>query len=324
MFEEIGEWGWFAIAAAGIALICMAVTFLLRRQPASGSLDRPAPDDSKTDLVLGDMTEVLSRGLPGTHRDQEEVLPELRRAGYYSSSALVQYRAVRTVMILTPLFAAAAIAIMVPTSRMPWVALIGLAVASLGYSIPRLYLYLKAQGRSREIERGLPVFADMLSLALLAGQGLLLALNRVTAQLARPFPRMAEELQLVNRQAELLNLAAAFDQWAVRSQVTEVRNIAVILTQSVRLGNDVSTALMEYASAMRIGSRQRAEGKAQRASFWMLFPTILCLWIPAAVILVAPIFFEFGARQRQAREAMPDMGKDSAVGKILVNPNKKK
>jgi tight adherence protein C len=175
----------------------------------------------------------------------------------------------------------------------------------LGFALPRLYVRIRAQNRAAEIERGLPVFADMLSIALLAGQGLTGALRRVTIQLRNAFPRMADELELVLRQTEMLNLNVAFEQWANRSQLPDVRNLAVIIGQSQRLGNDVTTALMEYATNMRATARQRADARAQRASFWMLFPIILCLWIPATTILIGPLIFELGSRRANYRQQVP-------------------
>src|SRR5262249_59928044 len=141
--------------------------------------------------------------------------------------------------------------------------------------LPRMYVMLKARSRSAEIERGLPVFADMLSIALLAGQGLTGALKRVTTQLRNAFPRMADELELVIRQTEMLNLNVAFEQWANRSQLPDVRNLAALLGQSQRLGNDVTTGLMEYATNLRVTARQRAHAPANRASSRKLFPTTL-------------------------------------------------
>ena len=294
----MGEWGWIAVTFGGIASICFVMFFSLSRRRIPESRLESTGSDSHMDLVLGDMTDILSQGMPGEHRDRAEITPELARAGLYGPGALAEYRAIRAVMILTPLFAAAAISLLVESRYIPSVALGGVVLAALGYSLPRLYIYLKAQSRTREIERGLPVFAEMPSIALLAGQGLLGALRRVSGQLRNTFPQMTDELEIVVRQADMLNLNVAFDQWASRSQVADVRNLAVILTQSERLGNDVSTALMEYATNLRSRTRQRADAKAQRASFWMLFPTILCLWIPAAIVLVGPMYAEFAARRK--------------------------
>jgi tight adherence protein C len=308
---------WLSIIAAfvGVAIICFVIFFSLTRQRRSDTRLVAAESDSHPELLLlGDMTEILSEGMPGEQRDRAEIAPELPRAGLYGPAVLAEYRAVRAVLILTPLFAAAAICLLVEGPQIPTIALCGLVLASLGYSLPRLYIYLRAQARAREIERGLPMFADMLSIALLAGQGLIGALRRVSTQLRNSFPNMTDELEIVIRQADMLNLNVAFDQWANRSQVADVRNLAVILTQSQRLGNEVSSALMEYATNIRSGARQRADAKAQRASFWMLFPTILCLWIPAVIVLVAPMYAEFAARRAKAKELMPKLGPDGAAG----------
>ena len=39
--------------------------------------------------------------------------------------------------------------------------------------------------------------------------------------------------------------------------------------------------------------RQRAEAQANRLGFLMLFPTIFCLLVAAAIILIGPAYFEF-------------------------------
>lgn len=323
-------WGWVAIGASVAAVALLVAGILLRWRnsldrgravarrsgeidPGAGSGD-PASDPS---LVLGDMTDVLARGLPGSDRDQEQIQPELERAGFYGTNVLTEYRAVRAVLVLIPLFVAGAIALLVPPAMIVYVAVGGLFLSVLGFALPRLYVTLRASARSRQIERGLPVFADMLSIALLAGQGLTGALKRVTGQLREAFPLMAEELEIVIRQTELLNLQAAFEQWARRSQSAEVRNMALLLGQAQQLGNDVTTALMEYATHLRSDSRQKADARAQRASFWMLFPTILCLWIPAGIVLVGPAYFEFAQRRTKAREEIQSVAPDSPFGKVL-------
>lgn len=317
----MSEWAWFGITAGGLAVVLSLVFLALLRRPAAPRLDEQndplAGPLSGTNLILGDMTEILAGGLPGEERDREEILPEMARAGMYGRNALVEYRAVRAVLILTPLFAAAAVALLVAPPQIPYVAIAGLVLAVLGYSLPRVYVTIKAQSRTREVERGLPVFADLVSIALLAGQGLLGALRRVTAQLKPTFPRLAEELEIVIRQTELYNLSLAFEQWANRSQSPDVRSLSLILTQAQSLGNDISVALMEYATNMRSGARQRAEAKAQRASFWMIFPTIFCLWIPAAVILAGPIIFEFANRREKARDAVAPPTQGRPIGKAL-------
>jgi hypothetical protein len=87
------------------------------------------------------------------------------------------------------------------------------------------------------------------------------------------------------------------------------------------LGNDVSAALTGYAASVRSNARQRADAKAQRASFWMLFPTMLCLWIPAAVVLVAPAYFEFTARRAKLKDVLKQSDPTNQIGKTLNRQN---
>jgi Flp pilus assembly protein TadB len=301
----MNEWVGFGLIAAGVSAVCLgAVALVTRRGRSTAGRLGGSADESVSELVLGDMTVPLAGQLGGGGRDREQILPELLRAGFYRPTALTEYQALRTAFILTPLVAAAAACQLVEPRQMPWVILGGLLLAAVGFSAPRVYVNLMARKRIAEIERGLPVFADLLSLALMAGQSLLAGLGRVSDQLRGTFPRMSEELDIVRKQSELLSLNLAFDQWAQRSQIPELKNLAAILNQTQRVGNDVTTVLLEFATNLRTTLRQRADAQAQRAGFWMIFPTILCLWIPAGVILVGPLFFEFGERRRANKEAL--------------------
>jgi hypothetical protein len=96
----------------------------------------------------------------------------------------------------------------------------------------------------------------------------------------------------------------ALEQWSDRSGVPEVQNVSVAVSQADRLGVNVADALMELSTNFRTGMRQKADAAANRASVWMLFPTIACLWIPAALVLAAPVFFEFQDRRVKTREAI--------------------
>lgn len=311
------EWLWFAVTAAAVAALVLGVAALVGRR-APDRLGDKATGDSEPELLLGDLTEALSRGVPGEERDRAEIVPELDRAGIYGPNVLAEYRALRTVLVLVPLLLAAAVALLVEPRQIVYAAGAGVLLAGLGYALPRLYVSMRASARNREIERGLPVFSDMLSIALLAGQGLTGALRRVTAQLRPAFPGMTEELEIVGRHTEMLNLYAAFELWARRSQSAEVRNLALILGQSQKLGNDVTAALLEYATHLRSDVRQKADARAQRASFWMLFPTILCLWIPTAVVMVGPVWFEFADRRQKVKEELQQTSGDNPFTKSLV------
>ncbi|MCE9534494.1 MAG: type II secretion system F family protein, partial [Planctomycetes bacterium] len=298
------------IGAVGVALIGVLIIWLVREICG----DEPPP---RQPLLGGDTsTSGIYRGLAGTgssteiDRDREQIEPELRRAGYYRPTALAEYKSVRALLIIMPLVVAAGIALVIDRPRVPSVFVGGLILAGLGYSVPRLYVNMVARYRKREIERGLPVAVDMLVLGLMAGQNIMNAFARVAREVRRAYPVLAEEMALTYRQAELNTLGHSLRVWAVRSGVNEVYNLAVILSQSERQGADVATSLLEFSANFRIDLRQRADAQANRASFWMLFPTLLCMWIPAIVVLVAPVAMQFEDRRNAARDAAVPPGVD--------------
>ncbi len=122
-------------------------------------LDEPPPEP-----ILGDLTPALSEQVPMTDEDRGELHRELRVAGYYRPTALMEYTALRAVFIVVPLIAAGVGALFVQTAAMAlyvWGG--GLLAAVLGYSLPRVYLYFRGQARKHAIERGLPTAIDMLA-----------------------------------------------------------------------------------------------------------------------------------------------------------------
>ncbi len=257
---------------------------------------------SRADLLLGPWTPGLAAQVPMSEENRADLQQDLRAAGYYRKTALLEYAAVRTVLIVTPLVMAGVLALMAEKDQIGGVLFGGMLLAMLGYSLPRLYLYFRGQKRSREIDRALPIAVDMLTLCLSAGQNLLGALGRVAMELQNCHAVLGEEFEIIRQQADLRSLPHALQQFANRVQVAEVRNLAMILIQAERLGMDTCTALLEYANNLRMTQRQRADSLANRTMFWMLFPTLLCLWIPAAIVLIGPAVLEFDEQRKSAME----------------------
>jgi tight adherence protein C len=301
------EWIWLGVLFATIGGLCYGVLEWSnrRRRRTEDRLAR-RPDDSDTDsqpdLVLGEMTPPLAGQLPMPESTRADLAQELRAAGYYRPSAVTEYAAIRAVLVIVPLLTAGVLAVVLASAALPKVLVGGLAVSVLGFSLPRLFINWRARVRARQIERGLPVAVDLLTLGLSGGQSILSALRRVAKEIGLAYPVLAQELRIVEQQTELSSLEHALVQWADRVQVPEVRNLALILTHSERLGTDVGNALLEFSNNFRMTLRQRAESQANRASFWMVFPTLFCLWIPAAIILIGPIYAEFWQRRERARE----------------------
>jgi tight adherence protein C len=229
-----------------------------RRQRLAQRLAREPSTElgSTPELLLGDLTPALAEQTPMTAKDRTELQRELIDAGYYRPTALMEYAALRAVLVFVPLLAAVAVAVFVEPRQIPAVALGGAVVALLGYSVPRIYLNYLARVRTRQVERGLPVALDLLTLGLSAGLTILASLRRVAQELKTAYPVLAYELEIVQQQAELRSLEHALQQLADRVRIPEVRNLALILTQSERLGTHV---LPHHPQAARRGPGQQGQ-----------------------------------------------------------------
>jgi Flp pilus assembly protein TadB len=148
--------------------------------------------------LMGPMADALAAQIPMTRGGLDDLQKSLRNAGFYRSTALVSYRALRTVLVLIPLLAGGALAVLAPARHVPAVLMTAVALAGLGYSVPRAYVALLARKRARQIELGLPFAIDLLTPALSAGQTILAALQQVAGELRHSHPPLAEELEIVD------------------------------------------------------------------------------------------------------------------------------
>jgi tight adherence protein C len=254
---------------------------------------------STPELVLGELTPALSGQIPMSAETKSELQRDLMSAGMYRPTALMEYTAVRAVLTILPLILAGVVALLwtdtTPGAVRVWIG--GLIVAGLGFSVPRLYLIIRAASRKRAIERGLPTAIDMITLCLSAGLNVLNSIERVADELSLAFPELGFELQLVRRQADLRSLEFALVQFAERVDLPQLRNISVILSQSEKLGTDGVTVLREYSDNMRIYMKQHAEAIANRAPLKFLIPGYM-MTLGFFILLLTPPAMEVAAFRR--------------------------
>jgi tight adherence protein C len=234
----------------------------------------------------------------------------------------MEYTAVRAVLTILPLIFAGVVALLwtdtVADALKVWIG--GLIVAGLGFSIPRVYLYLKGISRRRAIERGLPTAIDMITLCLSAGLNVLNSIERVADELTLAYPELGFELQLVRRQADLRSLEFALIQFAERVDLPQLRNISVILNQSEKLGTDGVSVLREYSDNMRVYMRQHAEALANRAPLKFLIPSYLTM-LGFLILLLTPPAMEManfrkenplGNFREEGRQGLQELGRSRA------------
>jgi tight adherence protein C len=237
---------------------------------------------------FGPFTPLIAGLLPTTAAGRLAVQKDLLRAGFFEPVALVNFLAVRSLTTYIPLLAGEILAVLTvgPISLTFFV--VGLVLGILGYAIPRLVLASMADRRTEEIRRGLPMLMDTLGLTLSTGASLPAGLLRSGEAVRRGNPELSREVRVVVAQGEMRSLSYSLDRWKDRQPIPELGSFVYLLGQSDRLGADITPGLWELSASLQVNARQRAEAAANRANFYMIFPTVFCLLIAAALILVGP------------------------------------
>lgn len=249
--------------------------------------DTPLADGS--DYAFGTaLTPFLAAALPDTDARKQELKIDLIQAGYYKPHAFENIQAIRWIFLTLPLFLLCVMINVLPAQLEIWAIGVMLAVAVLGWALPKVYVAGQARDRRSEIERSLPDVLDMLNMCVSQGMTLIAALKRVIRELQVVFPALSQELKIVAEQAELGTLEHALINFSRRVDAPDVHSFTSLLIQTERMGTSVSVALGDYAENMRESLRQRADEKANKATFQLLFPTVLFLMPSVYIFLLGP------------------------------------
>lgn len=250
------------------------------------------PFNGTSDYQFGQLTPALSALLPESDARKQSLKHELIEAGYYTPHAYENLAAVRYLGLMLPLLFFGALLVFGPPQLEP--VMLGLMVAGavLGWSLPRLLVRSKAAKRRNEIEQALPDVIDLLNMCVSQGMTLRSALARVSWEITDTYPAMAEELRIVAEQANIGTLEHALSNMNKRVDVPELHSLNSLLIQTERMGTNVSDSLTEYSDGMRATLQQRADQKANAATFKLLFPTVLCLMPAVYFFLLGPAVVE--------------------------------
>ena len=169
--------------------------------------------------------------------------------------------------------------------------LIGLPI--VGALLPSAWLNRKLAERQAAILKDLPDTLDLLAISVEAGLGFEGALGIVCEHFNSPrafeFSRTLKEMELgLPRREALQNLKK-------RTEVTELSNFVLALTQADALGMPVGRVLKTAADEMRSKRQQWAREKAAKLPVKILFPLVLFIFPAIFVVLLGPAASDIGA-----------------------------
>jgi tight adherence protein C len=155
-----------------------------------------------------------------------------------------------------------------------------------GVQLPKSWVDRKVEERVESIRRDLPDTLDLLAISVEAGMGFEGALAVVCENFSSP---LADEFARTLREMELgLPRREALQNLKKRTEVPELSNFVLTLTQADALGMPVGRVLKTAAEEMRNKRRQWAREKAAKLPVKILFPLVLFIFPSLFVIILGP------------------------------------
>ncbi len=167
----------------------------------------------------------------------------------------------------------------------------------VGFFIPELWLKASGDARKATLQRQLPVYVDLLSLALESGLDLLVSTERIQEKMkAGP---LRDELQLMVQEYRLgTSRKEVLVHWSQRLDLPDATSLSSLIIQSDEIGGDLPTVLRSYAEDMRTRRFLRAEELAGKIPVKILFPMVIFFFPIVFVIILGPIALEFMGQMR--------------------------
>jgi tight adherence protein C len=176
-------------------------------------------------------------------------------------------------------------------------------LGGLFFYLPDIVVWFIAKQRKDAIFLGLPDALDLMVVCVEAGLGLDQAMRKVSDEMKRTCPVVAEEFGICNFQLQMGRpRTEVLHELGSRTGVDDLRSLAAILIQADKFGSSIAQALRVQSDAMRTRRRQLAEEKAAKTAVKLIFPLVIFIFPAIFVVLVGP------AAITMVNEMFPIMG----------------
>lgn len=220
--------------------------------------------------------------------DQLEI--KLLQAGQPFGLSPVEFKIFQLILLFFLPFIGGGLAFLLNGS-MSVILLLSLIGTGVALVLPKYYLKLKADNRSKLAVKELPDTLDLLTISLEGGLGFDSALNKVVATkrgvLSTEFKRCLEEIRLGKTRKEALG--------AINNRLSseELKSLIYNIVQAEKLGVGMVKVLRVQTEDIREKRRQRAEEAAMKAPIKMMFPLVLFIFPTLFIILLGPAVLQF-------------------------------
>ncbi len=287
--------------SAGVMTLAVWST-LLYRDPAAGRAKAiaeqrnamraglTAPRKRQQRLqTLSYMRQVVDRFNLLRSTQAERIQTKLMQAGWRSKDTMVRYLFMKVAL---PFFFAAiaflyvfGLSVLDLETPAKLAILVGAVVA--GAYFPDMVVKNAITKRQDKIRKSLPDALDLMVVCAESGLSLDATMARVSREMERTAPEMADELSLTGLELGFLSdRQTALKNMAVRSNLPAMRGIANTLAQAERYGTPLAQSLRVMSDESRDERVMKAEEKAARLPALLTVPMILFILPPLFIVLL--------------------------------------
>ncbi|MBZ6377921.1 pilus assembly protein TadC [Pacificimonas flava] len=165
----------------------------------------------------------------------------------------------------------------------------------LGYKAPDIFVTNLKSKRTDAIRKGLPDALDLLVICAEAGLTVDAAFNRVSKELGKGFPELADEFALTAIELGFLQeRRQAYENLSQRVDLESLRGVVTTLVQTEKYGTPLASALRVLSGEFRNERMMRAEEKAARLPAIMTVPLILFILPVLFIVILGPAACSIG------------------------------
>lgn len=222
-----------------------------------------------------------------------ELQKKLVQAGFRQKDAVVLFAFAKLVMPFVGLAAGALLSGLNWSNPFradqttEWLIFIGLGY--FGARLPEIIVANAKERRTQQLRKGLPDALDLMMICAEAGLSLAAALDRVSREMGRVNPELAEEFSLTSVELGFLpDRSQALKHLAERNDLKELRGFTNVILQTEKYGTPIAQALRVLSKEYRTERMLRAEQKAARLPALMTVPMIVFILPTLFIIIMTP------------------------------------
>lgn len=260
-----------------------------------------SPTDAVRKVVESTLPKMGEQLLPGSETERTELKTRLLHAGFYKPQAMLYFLGAKLLLLIAPavLGLAGGLLGLFPIS---YGLIFGGCASIFGMVGPSFWLDWRKGRRQTTLRRALPDAVDLIVICMEGGLSLNGALRRVVSELRTAHPKLAEELNIVQREVQLGQpLPDSLSSFAKRADLPELQTLAAVVRSAEQYGSSMVKSLENYAEMVRLQRQQRAEEVAQRTATKILLPTLLFIFPSILVIILGPAAMQISEVMKNMR-----------------------